>query len=279
LGSRIQDTPGYYIPCLGDNSTYNWFQNIFRGKNNSNSAQAAGIAFHGAPTSPLKIQISAVSQFFLQGDLVFYYTADRRCYGQILTGSWLSISFWQLLPTSTYTTRLVSNEFQQKFAPIITAQPGFQVYASLIPDNLTSNNFFFNVFETLEQAKSANELAVEFVANGVLNNQITLVQKDTIFISFDILDKYPVCDDKESGTEEEDSGSDDDDDGAKYRGSVRGRGDGSDQGDGGDNDHDHGDGGDNYYGNGNVHNGSDDDDDEDEDGYGGYGHRYGPNQY
>jgi len=188
FGPIVTALPGF-VSYLGTriDADYNWFQNVFKGVTNSNNAQTAALNFYQTTTLDLSKAITPVESLFLVGDIVFYFTPDCQCYDKILTGSYLSIRYWELQSGATFTNKEVSDYFRVHFAPTLTKQPGFEVYASMIPDNLPTHNLLFNVFKNETQANNSNDLALAFVAGSELSKQITLVEKDTIFIVFDLL--------------------------------------------------------------------------------------------
>jgi len=80
---------------------------------------------------------------------------------------------WVLQPAANFTTDQVATTFQTGFGPQAVAMPGFDVYVGSVVN--TTNNFFFNIFDNETEAVNAQAAAKAFVANGVLNVQISKV--------------------------------------------------------------------------------------------------------
>lgn len=91
---------------------------------------------------------------------------------------------WTLVEDANMTTQQVSDEFERGFAPQVVVLPGFRQYlgSPLLTD--TELVFFFNVFETREEALTAQNMAAAFKADGVLNDQIEPVQFEEGVYSF-----------------------------------------------------------------------------------------------
>jgi hypothetical protein len=186
FGPIVDQMPGFveYEGALV-NATDTYFQNFFNGAANAVAAQNAAYDFvFGAGQSGLGGQIEKVA--FNEGPVQFVITNDPGCFANDQTNFYISTRWWVLQPAATLTVQQVSDYFRAHFAPTITTQVGFRAYASMIPTADAQHNFFFNIFETPEQAQAANALAAEFVANSPLATQIEKVEFLAATIEFDI---------------------------------------------------------------------------------------------
>jgi len=95
-------------------------------------------------------------------------TLQQSC--KDFSGKEIITRHWLLRPNATFTTAQVVTEFQTGFGPTVSALTGFREYVGTAVNATT--NFFFNVFDTLQQASSAQTSAASFVANGALAAQI-----------------------------------------------------------------------------------------------------------
>jgi len=156
-----------YLASIPSN-TNNFFFNVFDTSDQADIVQTNAQQF--VNLGALNGQITRVAFgkgqykfFFLNNSTVCSHDSDQFFY--------LSTRLWSLVNNSDALG--VIQEFQKNFAPVISAQPGFREYAGiLLTVNGTDLPFFYNVFDTKIQALNANNLAAQFVQNGVLNNQI-----------------------------------------------------------------------------------------------------------
>ena len=79
--------------------------------------------------------------------------------------SHLGTYLWTIVSTEEWSEQDVIQEFQQGFAPIVTALPGFQRYTAATTGN-TATVFFMTAFETAEQVTAAHEAVEVFVATN-----------------------------------------------------------------------------------------------------------------
>jgi hypothetical protein len=67
--------------------------------------------------------------------------------------------------------------WRRDFAPVISNQASFAEYVAVLPDEPEGEkNFFYNVFESEQEATAANALAADFVEQGSLNDDIERVE-------------------------------------------------------------------------------------------------------
>lgn len=92
------------------------------------------------------------------------HTTVCECFN---VGNYLSTTrLWKLTDDSNFTIRVVADEFENGYTPIIQSKDGFLEYGGSIVTG-TDKIFFFNVFETAEGAQAANAGAASFVADAV----------------------------------------------------------------------------------------------------------------
>ena len=92
-------------------------------------------------------------------------TCDCQPLGPPAAESHLVTRLWSIVSPEEWSDQDVIAEFQQGFAPIVTALPGFQRYTAATTGN-PATVFFMNAFETAEQAAAAQEAAQVFVATN-----------------------------------------------------------------------------------------------------------------
>lgn len=89
-------------------------------------------------------------------------TCDCQPLGPPAAESYLVTRLWSIVSPEEWSDQDVIAEFQQGFAPIVTALPGFQRYTAATTGN-PATVFFMNAFETAEHAAAAQEAAQVFV--------------------------------------------------------------------------------------------------------------------
>jgi len=165
--------------------TTNFFFNVFNSSESANATQSAAQSF--VPNNAaLSNQISPI--VFGTGQYQFWIGNQSLCNRVSEAGFYLSTRLWSILPGANMTVSEVINQFEIGFSKNISSQPGFREYAGIqLSVNGTDHPFFYNIFETKQEANNANNLAANYVASGVLATQIT---KDVFTVGpifFDIL--------------------------------------------------------------------------------------------
>ena len=95
----------------------------------------------------------------------FAATCDCQPLGPPEAESHLVTRLWSIVSPERSDQDVIA-EFQQGFAPIVTALPGFQRYTAAPTDSTSTTVFFMNAFDTAEQAAAAQEAAQVFVATN-----------------------------------------------------------------------------------------------------------------
>jgi len=131
-------------------------------------ASAAATEAAGAGVASTK-DASSVSSFAA--------TCDCQPLGPPEEESHIVTRLWTIVSTD-WSDQEVIEEFNQGFAPIVTALPGFQRYTAATTESTTTEDgspatvFFMNAFDTVEHAAAAQEAAQVFVATSTLKGVI-----------------------------------------------------------------------------------------------------------
>jgi len=107
---------------------------------------------------------------FTEGKLLFLLTKSEKCTQQNNAGGAIASRLWKIV--GKVSAQDVADAFRDGFAGTVTSAPGFLVYgASLVSKNAPTDPdlvFFFNVFDTPQQAAAANAKAQAFVDGSIL---------------------------------------------------------------------------------------------------------------
>lgn len=131
----------------------------------------------------LALMIAALSSLD-QAVIVVVANREFLCECKWLGTSYMVTRLWDII-SDEWTDRMVIDEFNRGFSPIVTNLPGFLVYTSAVTGN-ASTAFFMNIFESEETAHAAQEGAATFVKEGALNGAITPNQFTETHLSFHI---------------------------------------------------------------------------------------------
>jgi len=161
----------YYGVVLED-PNLSFFFNVFDTAASAAEAQAAVVYIQANGILSTEI----VKDRFEKGYYQFHFTHPRACV-VVGDGAYMATRLWQFQAGASYTASQVVDTFRTGFGPIISQQSGFLEYAGIVLDGGDNPGlpFFYNVFQSYDGAQESLTLAKQFVANGVLASQITML--------------------------------------------------------------------------------------------------------